>query len=539
MKQTNRWQSLGLRFMLLVLLCTTLFASAGGVLAWRLGYDRAVAQSRDTLGSLALAVEKTVATGVYARDDLLLGEILDGLARNARIAAVEVRSIQGEVLARRAAKGPVPGPVTDEQVLRRPILSPFEAHEPMAELRLIADRASLEAEARAEAWRLTLLMGGQAVLLAAVLYGLMSSLVSGPIIRLARALQRMVPGTAERLVVAPLNQQDEVGQLVRSANALLEANATALSRERALRAEVQAMEAQYRKIFDSSSAGIFVLDAGGRLINGNPTVFNVVGKSLQDLRALEHGSFLEAVFAEPAEVERMIDEARARGSTVSADLALREAGESTRWVHCLISVQGAQALAPSPSSAMVEGVIYDITERKSTELAVRYQAEHDALTGLKNRAACHAAIDRMVRESAEGGPGMALLLIDLDGFKQVNDTFGHPVGDQVLVACAQAMQRVVRRGTDLVGRLGGDEFVVVLRGVGAEPPLLGSVAAALLAGIAEPLKLPDGRQAQVGASIGIAACPRHGRTRDALVQAADQALYQVKAHGKNTFAVAV
>jgi diguanylate cyclase (GGDEF)-like protein/PAS domain S-box-containing protein len=535
----RRRHSLGLRFMLMVLLCTTLFASAGGVLAWHLGYQRAVAQSRDTLGSLALAVDRTVAIGLYARDNVLVAEIVDGLVRNERVAAVEVLSARGEVVVRRADDTAAPGPAEQDTVLRRPILSPFDAHERIGELRLIADAASLVAEARAEALRLTWMMAGQAVLLAALLYAVMSALVTNPIIRLARLLQHMVPGQTERLPVSRVNQHDEIGQLIRSANTLLETNAEALARERALREEVQAMEAQYRKIFDASSAGIFVLDSEGRLINGNPTVFRVLGRSLGDLRALDRGSFLQEAFADPQQVREMIHRARIEGQTLSADLALRQSGTDVRWVHCLISVQAEPGAVPSAEQeAVVEGVMYDVTERKSAELAVRYQAEHDALTGLANRAASEAAIDRMVDEALSAGQPMALLFLDLDGFKQINDSHGHVAGDEVLVACAHAMQSAVRRGSDLVGRLGGDEFVVALRGIGADHPMLAATAQALLAAVGAPIRLADGQRVQVGVSIGVALCPRHGRDRASLTKRADVTLYQVKAHGKNAFAVA-
>lgn len=516
-------RGLGVRVMLLVLLGTTLFTLLAGLVAWRLGYQHAVEQNRHTLASLATAVEKTVATGVYARDNVLLGELLDGLARNPGVARVVVRTMQGEVLQRRGNGG------SKAPLLRQPVLSPFGMHEPLAQLELLPDEPSIAAEARAEALRLTALMGGVAALLALTLYAVTASLVSNPIIRLARALQQLVPGTPLRLPVSAWNQHDEVGQLVHSTNALLDAHAQALMRERALRAEVEALEAQYRRVFDASSAGIFVLDHEGRLLHGNPNVFTVLGRSAQALRA--QGRFVDAVFAEPAEALALIEASRQRGQVVFADLALAPGGAGARWVHCVMS-------APAGDGQTVEGVLFDITKRKSSELAARYQAEHDSLTGLKNRAASHAMIDRLVQEAIDDEQPFALLLIDLDGFKQINDQHGHLVGDQVLTLCAQAMLGVVRRGSDLVGRLGGDEFVVALRGVGSDHPLLDAVASALLAAIGRPVMVEGVGEVWVGASIGITVGPRHGLTRSELVQRADRALYEVKASGKNAYVMA-
>ena len=518
-------RGLGARVMLLVLTGTALFTLLAGLVAWWLGYQHAVEQNRHTLASLAQAVEKTVATGVYARDNVLLGELLDGLAGNPGVARVLVRTMQGEVLLRRGNGG------SKAPLLRQPVLSPFGMHEPLAQLELLPDEPSIAAEARAEALRLTALMGGVAALLALTLYAVTASLVSNPIIRLARALQQLVPGTPLRLPVSAWNQHDEVGQLVHSTNALLDAHAQALLRERALRAEVEALEAQYRRVFDASSAGIFVLDREGRLVHGNPNVFTVLGRSEQAVRT--QGRFVDTVFAEPAMALELIDASRQRGQVVFADLALAAApgGEGPRWVHCVMS-------APAGDGQTVEGVLFDITKRKSSELAARYQAEHDSLTALKNRAASHAMIDRLVQESINDDQPFALLLIDLDGFKQINDQHGHLVGDQVLTTCAQAMLGVVRRGSDLVGRLGGDEFVVALRGVGSDHPLLDAVASALLAAIGRPVMVEGVGEVWVGASIGIAVGPRHGRTRGELVQRADRALYEVKASGKNAYVMA-
>lgn len=533
-----RRRSLGLRFMLMVLVSAVLFALLAGLLTWRLAYQRVEQQSHDTLQSLAMAVEKTLAAGLFARDQVLMGEVVDGLARNALVAAVSVHGADGKVLVDRAQPGL--SAARTAHTLVRPLNSPFDPTEQLGVLHLTPDDDSIDEAARGQALRQAGLMALQAALVAVALYVIGSRIVSHPIIRLAHQLRELEPGTAQRLPTPPANQQDEIGQLIHSANALLNANALALERERRLRAEVEALQAQYRRIFDSSSAGIFVLDAQGQLINGNPTVSNVVGKSLDDLRGLSRGSFLTQVFAEPAQVKEMIRTSLLTGETASADLELRVDGATTRWVHCLISVQGPHGQEElTVSDATVEGVIYDITERKCKEIAVRYQAEHDALTGLSNRAASTVLLDRFIDEALHDGTEMTVMCIDLDGFKQVNDQFGHHAGDQVLVACAHAMQGVVRRSSDLVGRLGGDEFIVALRGVGADHPTVTAVAAALLEHICRPVPLDDGREARVGASIGIAVCPRHGRTQLGLTHLADEALYRVKATGKNAFAMAL
>lgn len=521
--------SLQLRFMLLVFLAAALLAIAAAAVAYNLGKTRALASSRSSVEALTVAVEKTLGIGAYANDAVLLQEVAGGLARNELVDVVEVVAADGRALAKALRPGATEN--LDATLLTRPVVSPFDAKEQLGQLRIRLNDAKVQADADREAYTLAGAMAGQAALLALVLYLLAARLVSRPIVRLAGQLRRMTPGSAERLQTPATHEGDEIGVLIAGANALLDSNERALQTERQLRAEVEAMEAQYRQIFDSSSAGIFVLNHRGRLINGNPTVSRVVGLSMDELRGLSEDDFVMRVFHRPDEVRRMIDEAALRGETVSADLELVQQGELRRWVHCLISVQA------GADERMVEGVIYDITERKSDENAVRHRAEHDALTQLKNRAAGQEELDRFVADALARGASLCVACIDLDGFKQINDSYGHQCGDEVLVACAERMRRAVRRSSDLVARLGGDEFLVALRDVGPDDAVMAQVMQDLLAALSQPIRLSNGEEVGVGVSIGVACQPTHGFDAPRLVRVADEALYHVKRNGKQAFAV--
>lgn len=515
--------------MLLVFASAALLAVVAAVSAYGLAQKRALASSRSSVEALAVAVEKTLQIGAYANDAVLLQEVVNGLARNEFIADVDVQATDGHVLARAgsgdAASGPPP--------LARPLYSPFDASERLGSLNIRLNDARVQADADRQAYTLAGAMVGQAALLALVLYLVAARWVSQPIVRLAGALREMQPGSGERLRTPADHAGDEIGVLISGANALLASNENALQTERQLRAEVEAMEAQYRQIFDSSSAGIFVLSQGGRLINGNPTVSRVVGLSMSELRDMGENEFASRVFHRPEQVRQMIDEATSRGETVSADLELVQQGDERRWVHCLISVQAAA------DERTVEGVIYDITERKSDENAVRHRAEHDALTQLKNRAAGEAELARFVADALASGASLSVACVDLDGFKQVNDTYGHQSGDEVLVACAERMRKAVRRSSDLVARMGGDEFLIALRDVGPDDAVTTQVMQELLASLARPIRLSSGIEVRVGVSIGVACQPTHGFDGPHLVAAADEALYHVKRNGKQAFAVAL
>jgi len=171
----------------------------------------------------------------------------------------------------------------------------------------------------------------------------------------------------------------------------------------------------------------------------------------------------------------------------------------------------------------------DLTEMKRSQAEVARLAQFDSLTGLANRMQMQRMLDKSVIQP-NGRPGeCALFLIDLDRFKNVNDTMGHPAGDALLREVSQRLKRVVSdRG--MVGRLGGDEFKVVLPGL-VDRVRLGVLADAIIASLSQPYQI-EGTQVVIGASVGIAICPLDGITSDTLVRNADLALYAAKGDGR-------
>ena len=536
--RVQRFRGLQARSLLLLIASATLFAAVVGAATYALSYRSRLDTASETIRDLVTAVEKTAAVGAFTRDPLLLKEVIAGLVDTPLVRSVEVVDPQGVRLARVERPG-LDGAADEGAVVERPLRSPFDADETIGRLVIQPDMAQMRRTAQHEAWKLVGLLVLQIAFVAGVLSITIARFISRPIVRLARGLLDMQPGTAQRVAVPPGHARDELGRLAASVNALLQANEEALERERGLRAEVERMEAQYRQIFDSTSAGIFLLDREGRLINGNPTVLRVMGTTLGDIQQLRGEDFLQAAFADPEQVRDMIRRAGEQGKTVSSDLRLLGGGVASRWVHCLISVldEGVAHAADGGQAALVEGVMYDITERMHAERRVRHLAEHDALTGLKNRAASEAAIDRVLAESTAGGWPATLMYIDLDGFKQVNDQLGHQAGDAVLRQCGERLRRIVRRSSDVVGRLGGDEFVIVLPKAGADDAHASEVAAGIVQALGEPVVLPDGREARIGASLGMACYPHHGSTRSELEACADEALYAVKQAGRRSFAM--
>ncbi len=186
---------------------------------------------------------------------------------------------------------------------------------------------------------------------------------------------------------------------------------------------------------------------------------------------------------------------------------------------------------PSPDGGWV-ATHEDITEQRRSEVKIEYMAHHDALTDLANRVLLNERLEQALGRRIHREEAVAVHHLDLDQFKAVNDTFGHPAGDKLLKIVADRLRALVRE-TDTIARMGGDEFVIVQAPI-TDPAEATVLAQRIIASISDPFDL-DGHQATIGASIGIAVGPGDGLIPDKLLRNADLALYRAKGEGRGTF----
>lgn len=189
---------------------------------------------------------------------------------------------------------------------------------------------------------------------------------------------------------------------------------------------------------------------------------------------------------------------------------------------------------PLPDGGFVT-IYIDTTERKHAEDRIRLMALHDPLTHLPNRLNFNEQVEQAIERGTAHGQHFALLFIDLDGFKKVNDSLGHDAGDALLVCVAAQLKAAVRE-TDVVARLGGDEFVVLLHDTAATA-IVTDIAADIVGRLAAPFHLNVG-MAEIGASVGVALYPEHGVCRESLLKKADEAMYAAKAAGRGAWRLA-
>src|SRR5690606_23431481 len=196
-----------------------------------------------------------------------------------------------------------------------------------------------------------------------------------------------------------------------------------------------------------------------------------------------------------------------------------------RWV----AINGWCTSKPGRGFHRILTTVRDVTEEKTAEARVRWSATHDSLTKLANRGLFHEQLESAIEHAGESGRAVGVMLLDMDHFKQINDSLGHDAGDMLLKMFAKRLRGVVRR-CDTVARFGGDEFAVVLPEIDGEHTLL-QVARAIQQRLREPF-IHAGRLLDCRVSIGVSLFPLHGREPDGLLKNADIALYAAKAAGR-------
>src|SRR5438445_517329 len=197
-----------------------------------------------------------------------------------------------------------------------------------------------------------------------------------------------------------------------------------------------------------------------------------------------------------------------------------------------ISISGEPVLDSSGAFRGYRGVGKDISERKVDEERIQFLANHDALTSLPNRGMFSEVLNLAIQNARRYNRNFAVLFIDLDRFKNINDTLGHDAGDKLLQEMGTRLTQTVR-ASDVVARLGGDEFVVLVQEV-AEPKQVAAVARKILSALVEPMPI-QGQECRVTASIGICTYPSEGHDEQSLMKNADIAMYRAKEDGKNNY----
>lgn len=297
-------------------------------------------------------------------------------------------------------------------------------------------------------------------------------------------------------------------------------------RRRQVRYERLREESRLRATFDEAGVGIAHVGLDGKVLKVNRKLCDLMGYPEDHIVGRGFTEFKFAEDRDAAEQERV--NLLATGGTRDVEARYRDRNGDVLWVALSISTVRDPEGKPEYFVAMVQ----DVTASKAARELVRHQATHDVLTGLPNRALFHDRLTQAINQARRRKSAAAVLFLDLDFFKQVNDVLGHAAGDSLLREVARRLAGSVRSG-DTAARIGGDEFAVVLSEI-AHPEDAGVVARKILGAMAAPMTL-DGRSQPITVSIGIAAYPADGTDVDSLVRSADAAMFQAKRAGRNGF----
>ncbi|MDH6116229.1 bifunctional diguanylate cyclase/phosphodiesterase [Kitasatospora sp. GAS204B] len=290
--------------------------------------------------------------------------------------------------------------------------------------------------------------------------------------------------------------------------------------ERALRES----EARFRALFESAAIGIGIGDVEGNILAANKALQQIFGARPEDMQGRRVNDLVHPEDT-PGVWEAYEELVSGKREHFSFDKPYYRQDGEVVWTHLTCSLIRDDDGTPVYQVAMLE----DITDRYRLQERLRHQATHDPLTGLPNRSAFFERLEAIF-EDPEPGARFGLCYVDLDGFKVVNDSLGHEMGDQLLAAVALRLEAALRPLGHLVARLGGDEFVVLLEDCRGEAEAV-AAAKTVLAALAKPVPI-DGHRLAVGASVGVLERPVAATTPMAAVRAADLTLYRAKAEGR-------
>ena len=514
--------SVSVRTGLTILAGAGLLTVALSVFFYQRIFEEQLTHADRQLQQLVATMESSAAVAAYLDNEELATEVVRGLVSNDIVATASLQSESGM----RAIAGDVTQ-FQDAAERAFPLHSPFMPDETIGSIAVHPNRALIENNAREVAQVYIATLVAHSLLLTTLTILLVHWRLARPLKSLTRTLHEIEPGSPSRVSLLPGHHLDEVGQLVGDINTLLEAAQLTLEGERRLRQYVESVERRFRLIFDHASCGIVLVDQHGKILFGNPTFSRIMGQDEQQTTQI---NFIH-LFDDASHVRQLLMVAANNNSPVSEDLQMSgtRAGNA-RWLHALFSsVQNEQG------ELLVECILYDISERARREQETRQEAERDPLTQLYNRRAGERLLLEALEQARAAQQSCAVMLIDLDRFKPINDTYGHDAGDRVLLAVANRLVHSLRK-QDVVIRWGGDEFVV-LAFPGKELDSVPFVAEKLLQQLAQPVDLGIGHSDQVGASIGIALFPTHGQKLGDLIAKADKAMYQVKERGRNHYMI--
>ncbi len=536
----HRSHRLARRLVLLTLLASGLIATFITLVQIYLEYDREIADIERRFGEIETAYLPSVTQGLWVMDRSALQTLVDGIRKLPDFEHAVVQA-DGEVIARSGTP-----PQTHEFSRRFDIEYDYRGtRQPIGTLEVAASDAGPVARAWQRLWLTLVLNSFKTVLVATLLLLFVQRMITTPVERIHAHTRRMAEGHLDEPLRIetrfPSSRGDEIHGLAQAVDTMRESlrqrNAELNESNEQLKEAVAQKDIallQVRSyadelelaagVFSHAFEGIMITDADSIILSVNPAFTQITGYSPEEaigrtprLLRSDHQDeyFYRDMWA------TLSPSGEWRGELWNR----RKDGHAYLQWTSITTINDAEG---KPYRRIA--VMTDITEERRNEERIRHQAFHDALTGLPNRTLLNNRLEHAIRSASRGDERIALLFIDLDRFKVINDSLGHLIGDLLLKEAARRMTDCVR-GSDTVARLGGDEFVILA-------PIEHSADAAQIAEkiiqeIAQPFTIQD-HTLYVGASVGVSVYPEDGTDPATLLRNADVAMYASKQAGRGT-----
>ncbi|WP_320169439.1 EAL domain-containing protein [Maridesulfovibrio sp.] len=366
-----------------------------------------------------------------------------------------------------------------------------------------------------------------ALLLAIPLGAVVSDSITTPVRRLAELFAEAAKGNWG--VRSAHDSRDEIGTLSQGFNRFmddLQGMKSDLNTEVEIRQKSEYRRRLFEEVFKNAMEGICITDTEGKIIATNPAFTAITGYRQEEILG-RNPKILKSDKHSNEFYERMWTQIREKGHWTGEIWNRRKTGESYPELLSISAIRDADG-APTHYVS----VFHDITEMKSKEEQLKYQAHHDALTGLPNRILLIDRIAMAISRAKRHETRLALFYLDLDNFKNVNDSLGHETGDRILIQTTERLKQIFKP-QDTLARLGGDEFVIMIEGIASELDLITRIEK-LLSSFARPFSI-DETTLHVTTSLGITIFPDDGEDAGTLIKNADMAMYQAKEEGRNGY----
>ncbi|MDA8621587.1 sensor domain-containing diguanylate cyclase [Psychrosphaera sp.] len=478
-------------------------------------YNASISNTKSAIAELFTTVSSTVSIAAFVVDEELVKETVNGISRSKNVKSVmfigkeiEYKFNEADYDSQLAITFDVMHPFISTQKLGEIIITPDYEHI-KRHARLISDENSL-----------ALYLLAIFVTAASIVIGYF--LVTRPLVNISKVIYGMETGTGERVNMPKSHKNTELGSLVTGVNRLLDNVQKQINRERQLRAEIELLEQRFRMIFESAKSAIVLIDSSGRLVIYNKAFVELLETLglYTDPKNSEFGPLLLELFDDPKTLMDSLREAFNRNEIATGEYRLKSfVGSKEVWVQLFVN-----PVSTEQNEKYFQVTLSDISKRKQDLAQLAKQADFDALTNVLNRNGGEKKATLLINNKQH----FALVLVDLNGFKLVNDTYGHDAGDAVLTEVAKRLVQHVRHN-DTVIRWGGDEFVILLRIDYLNQDSVKSAVDKIRNAVTEKIVVDENKQlTSVGMSAGVAFFSGNAETLDELVKRADAAMYQAK-----------